>query len=159
MALVAEDLGIITEAVDALREQFNLPGMKIMQFAFSGEASNPYLPHNHQINSVVYTGTHDNDTTLSWLETLNDDEKHIIRQYFNFPYDALNKVLMSQTMASVAKLAILPLQDIMELGEGDRMNTPGTAEGNWQWRFSWEQLTDDAKMNARQKNILYGRTE
>ncbi len=159
LTLVAEDLGIITREVDDLREQFNLPGMKIMQFAFSGEATNPYLPHNHQINSVVYTGTHDNDTTVSWLDGLDEGQKHIIREYFNFPYDALNKVLMSQTMASVAKLAILPLQDIMDLGEGSRMNTPGTAEGNWQWRFSWKQLTDDAKMNARHMNILYGRTE
>ncbi len=157
LSLVAEDLGIITEAVDELREQFNLPGMKIMQFAFSGEASNPYLPHNHQINSVVYTGTHDNDTTLSWLETLNDDEKHIIRQYFNFPYEQLNLVLMSSTMASVAKLAILPMQDLMNMGEGQRMNTPGTTAGNWQWRFSWKQLSEEAKMLARQMNTIYGR--
>lgn len=157
LALVAEDLGIITEAVEQLREQFNLPGMKILQFAFSGEASNPYLPHNHHSNSVVYTGTHDNDTTLSWLETLNDDEKHNIRQYFNFPYDPLNKVLMSNAMASVARLAILPMQDLMNLGEGHRMNTPGTTEGNWQWRFGWEQLTDEVIMLAREMNTLYGR--
>jgi len=157
LSLVAEDLGIITDEVDNLRMQFNLPGMKILQFAFSGESSNPYLPHNHQVNSVVYTGTHDNDTTLSWLNTLNDDEKQMIRQYFNFPYDPLNQVLMSRTMASVSKLAILPLQDLMHQGEGHRMNTPGTVEGNWQWRFNWEQLTDEVRMQARQMNTLYGR--
>ena len=157
LSLVAEDLGIITQEVDELREEFNLPGMKILQFAFSGEASNPYLPHNHQINSVVYTGTHDNDTTLSWLDTLNEDEKQFVRQYFNFPYDPLNQVLMCRTMASVAKLAILPLQDLMNLGEGHRMNTPGTVEGNWQWRFSWEQLCDEVKSSARQMNTIFGR--
>ena len=157
LSLVAEDLGIITAEVDELREEFNLPGMKILQFAFSGEASNPYLPHNHQVNSVVYTGTHDNDTTLSWIESLNEDEKQNIRQYFNFPYDPLNQVMMSRTMASVAKLAILPLQDLMNLGEGYRMNTPGTVEGNWQWRFSWDQLSDEAKSSARQMNVIFGR--
>lgn len=157
LALVAEDLGIITEEVDDLREQFNLPGMKILQFAFSGEASNPYLPHNHQTNSVVYTGTHDNDTTLSWLESISDDEKNYIREYFNFPYENLNQVLMSTAMASVAKLALIPLQDLMGLGEGHRMNTPGTVEGNWQWRFSWEQLSEEARSMARQMNTLYGR--
>ena len=157
LALVAEDLGIITEEVNDLREQFNLPGMKILQFAFSGESSNPYLPHNHQVNSVVYTGTHDNDTTLSWLETLNDDEKHYLQQYFNFPYEQLNQVLMNTAMASVAKLAILPMQDLLSCGVGHRMNTPGTTEGNWQWRFSWEQLNEEIRTLARQMNSLYGR--
>ena len=106
---------------------------------------------------MVYTGTHDNDTTLSWIESLNEDEKQNIRQYFNFPYDPLNQVMMSRTMASVAKLAILPLQDLMNLGEGYRMNTPGTVEGNWQWRFSWDQLSDEAKSSARQMNVIFGR--
>ena len=157
LALVAEDLGIITEEVNDLREEFNLPGMKILQFAFSGESSNPYLPHNHQVNSVVYTGTHDNDTTLSWLETLNEEEKHYLRQYFNFPYEQLNQVLMNTAMASVAKLAILPMQDLLSCGVGHRMNTPGTTEGNWQWRFSWEQLNEEIRMLAKHMNSFYGR--
>ncbi len=157
LSLVAEDLGIITKEVEALREQFNLPGMKIMQFAFSGEATNPYLPHNHQINSVVYTGTHDNDTTLSWLDTLSEDEKCYIREYFNYPYENLNQVLMNVTMESVGKLAILPLQDLLQLGEGHRMNTPGTIEGNWQWRFGWDQITEETRTRARKMNTLYGR--
>ncbi len=157
LTLVAEDLGIITEEVNELREKFNLPGMKIMQFAFSGESSNPYLPHNHQVNSVVYTGTHDNDTTLSWLESLKEDEKNYIKQYFNFPYEPLNQVLMNMTLASVAKLAILPMQDLMGFGFGHRMNTPGITEGNWVWRFSWEQLKEETKMQARHINTLYGR--
>ena len=157
LSLVAEDLGIITEEVEALREQFNLPGMKIMQFAFSGEPGNPYLPHNHQVNSVVYTGTHDNDTTLSWLETISEDEKHFIREYFNYPYESLNLVLMSVTMASVSRLAVLPLQDLLQLGAGHRMNTPGTIEDNWQWRFGWEQITEETQTIARKMNTLYGR--
>ncbi len=157
LSLVAEDLGIITAEVNDLREQFNLPGMKILQFAFSGESSNPYLPHNHQINSVVYTGTHDNDTTVSWLESLNDDERYYLQQYFNFPYESLNYVLNSAALASVAKLAILPMQDLIAAGVGQRMNTPGTIEGNWQWRFSWEQLTDDYRVQAKQMNERYGR--
>lgn len=157
LSLVAEDLGVITEKVDALRKQFSLPGMKILQFAFSGEPSNPYLPHNHQINSVVYTGTHDNDTTLSWLNGLNDEEKQRIQQYFNYPYEKLHQVLMNAAMASVAKLAILPMQDILELGEGFRMNTPGTTEGNWRWRFQWEALTDELRATRRRMNNLYGR--
>ncbi len=157
LTLVAEDLGIITAEVNELREQFNLPGMKILQFAFSGDSANPYLPHNHQVNSVVYTGTHDNDTSLSWLESLNDDEKHIIQEYFNFPYEPLNHVLMSAAMVSVAKLAVLPMQDLLNCGVGHRMNTPGTVEGNWQWRFSWEQVDDEIKAQARQMNQLYGR--
>ncbi|WP_198262637.1 4-alpha-glucanotransferase [sulfur-oxidizing endosymbiont of Gigantopelta aegis] len=157
LALVAEDLGIITDEVNELREKFNLPGMKILQFAFSGESSNPYLPHNHQLNSVVYTGTHDNDTTQAWLNTLNDDEKHYLQQYFNFPYEQLNQVLMNTAMASVAKLAIIPMQDLMGLAEGERMNTPGTTEGNWQWQFSWAQLDEETKNLGRQMNTLYGR--
>ncbi len=157
LTLVAEDLGIITKEVDELREQFNLPGMKILQFAFSGESSNPYLPHNHQVNSVVYTGTHDNDTTLSWLSTLNDDEKHYLQQYFNFPYEQIHQVLMNTAIASVAKLAILPMQDILHCGIGHRMNTPGTIEGNWQWRFNWDQLSEETKMLTRQMNHIYGR--
>ncbi len=157
LVLVAEDLGIITAEVDQLREQFNLPGMKIMQFAFSGESSNPYLPHNHSINSVVYTGTHDNDTTLSWLETLGEEEKCYVREYFNYPYVHLNLVLMNVAMASVARTAILPLQDLLQLGTGHRMNTPGTIEGNWLWRFVWEQLEEEPLALARQMNTLYGR--
>ncbi len=157
LSLVAEDLGVITEQVEALRKQFFLPGMKILQFAFSGEPSNPYLPHNHQVNSVVYTGTHDNDTTLSWLNSLDDREKHRIQQYLNYPYEKLHQVMMNTALASVAKLAILPMQDILELGEGSRMNTPGTTEGNWHWRFQWDMLTDEIKASSRKMNNLYGR--
>jgi len=141
--LVAEDLGIITDEVEALRDDFNLPGMKILQFAFDGNHDNPYLPINHVQNSVVYTGTHDNDTTEGWGAKLRKDERDYIFEYLGFPNCSLHCALIQAALASVAHLAILPMQDILELGSEHRMNTPGTTEGNWQWRFQWEQLTPE----------------
>lgn len=143
LALVAEDLGIITPEVEALRDEFHLPGMKILQFAFSGGADNPYLPHRHEHNSVVYTGTHDNDTTVGWVEGLNDDERRYIYDYLDNPQTSLHCALIHAALGSVANLAIIPMQDILELGSEHRMNTPGTTEGNWQWRFQWQQLTSE----------------
>jgi len=141
--LVAEDLGVITQEVDDLRNSFHLPGMKILQFAFGDDATNPYLPHNYQQNSVVYTGTHDNDTTLGWYHSLTDMEKHRVYELLGTPAIPMPQALMQAAFASVANLAIIPMQDILELGSYDRMNTPGTTSGNWQWRFSWSQLTPD----------------
>lgn len=141
--LVAEDLGVITDEVEALRDQFELPGMKILQFAFDGGTDNPYLPHNHTQNSVVYTGTHDNDTTLGWFNPLSDGEKHFIYEYLGFPQTEMPYALIHAAFESIANLAIVPMQDVLELGSEDRMNTPGTIEGNWDWRFSWEQVTEE----------------
>jgi len=143
VSLVAEDLGIITEEVDALRYEFDLPGMKILQFAFDGSSDNLYLPHNHEKNSVVYTGTHDNDTTLGWFNSLSDHEKHRIYEYLGFSKTSMPFTLIGTAFGSVANLAIVPMQDILELGSEYRMNIPGTCEGNWSWRFNWEQLTAD----------------
>jgi len=139
--LIAEDLGIITDEVEALRDEFDLPGMKILQFAFDGNHDNPYLPINHILNSVVYTGTHDNDTTAGWAAKLRDNERNYIYEYLGFPANSLHCALIQAALASVANLAVIPMQDILELGSEQRMNTPGTTEGNWQWRFQWEQLT------------------
>lgn len=141
--LVAEDLGIITEAVVALRDEFNLPGMKILQFAFGGDRNNPYLPDNYDKNCVVYTGTHDNDTTVGWSRQLRDDERRYIYDYLGNPSLPLHCALIQAALASVANLAIIPMQDILELGSEHRMNTPGTIEGNWQWRFQWDQLAPE----------------
>jgi len=141
--LVAEDLGIITPEVNELRDEFNLPGMKILQFAFGGDANNPYLPDHYVKNCVVYTGTHDNDTTIGWLEKLNEDEKRYIYDYLGSPSLSLNCALIHAALASVANLAIIPMQDILELGSEHRMNTPGTTKGNWSWRFEWVQLTQE----------------
>jgi len=143
LALVAEDLGIITPEVEALRDEFHLPGMKILQFAFGGNADNPYLPDNYEKNCVVYTGTHDNDTTLGWSEKLSDAEKPYIFDYLGNPAISLHCALIQTALASVANLAIIPMQDILELGTEHRMNTPGTTVGNWNWRFQWYQLAPE----------------
>lgn len=157
IALVAEDLGIITAEVDALRNNFNLPGMKILHFAFDGNGGNAYLPHNHIQNSVVYTGTHDNDTTLGWFNTLNDHEKHRVYEYLGFSQTAMPFTLVGVALASVANLAIIPMQDILELGSDDRMNVPGTSEGNWAWSFEWDQLTQEQVGRFTQLIRLFGR--
>ena len=143
ISLVAEDLGIITEEVDALRCDFQLPGMKILQFAFDGTSDNLYLPHNHEKNSVVYTGTHDNDTTLGWFNSLNDHDKHYVYEYLGFSRTSMPYTLIGTALSSTANLAMIPMQDILELGSSDRMNIPGTCEGNWKWRFEWNQLTEE----------------
>jgi 4-alpha-glucanotransferase len=144
IALIAEDLGIITPEVNALREKFDLAGMKIMQFAFSGEADNPYLPENHEVNSVVYTGTHDNDTTVGWEKSLDENQRALVCETLKIDEsENIPEGLMRCTLNSVAKLAILPMQDILELDGTHRMNTPGTTVGNWQWNFHWEQISSD----------------
>ena len=141
--LVAEDLGIITPEVEELRDEFNLPGMKILQFAFGGGPDNPYLPDHYVKNCVVYTGTHDNDTTVGWLHKLNDDEKRYIYEYLGNPQMSLHCALIHAAFSSVANLAIIPMQDVLELDTIHRMNTPGTTEGNWRWRFQWHQLAQE----------------
>lgn len=148
--LVAEDLGIITQEVDALRKKYNLPGMKILQFAFSGEPDNPYLPHNIEADSVVYTGTHDNDTTVGWHSTMDERQLEHLHAHLGDgnqqvqAHDILN-ALIEMAMTSKANLAIIPMQDILALDSTHRMNTPGTSTGNWHWRFNWQQLTGERR--------------
>lgn len=143
LPLVAEDLGFITEDVHRLREQFSLPGMKVMQFSFDGSADNPYLLINHEINSVVYTGTHDNDTSLAWYQSMSPEVRSSIDDELGQNNMTMPWSLIDYTMASVAKLVIIPMQDILALGAGHRLNTPGTVGNNWTWQFSWQQLSDD----------------
>ena len=144
LPLVAEDLGTITPEVTALRQRHGLPGMLVLQFAFEGGPDNPYLPQNHVTDAVVYTGTHDNDTTLSWFEKLDTDaQEHVLTTLDST--EPMPRALVQVALQSVAQLAIIPLQDVLELGAGHRMNTPGTAAGNWRWRFGWEQLTSDTR--------------
>lgn len=157
LPLVAEDLGIITPEVESLRDRFALPGMKILQFAFDGGASNPYLPHHHPLNSVVYTGTHDNDTTLSWFENLDPDQQRHVYDYLGCPEIPMPWALIRCALASDARLAMLPMQDILGLGKGHRMNTPGTTADNWRWRFAWSQLTDGMVSLLEEWIRLYGR--
>ncbi|HED14662.1 MAG TPA: 4-alpha-glucanotransferase, partial [Gammaproteobacteria bacterium] len=136
LPFVAEDLGIITPQVRALLEEFGLPGMKILQFAFAGDANNPYLPHNHDRHSVVYTGTHDNDTTLGWYQDCSADIQRKVLEYFAKPGEEMPWPMIRSALASVATMAIIPMQDLLSLGGLARMNRPGTIENNWQWRMN-----------------------
>ena len=143
MPIIAEDLGIITPDVDALRRQFDLPGMRVLHFAFGGASDNTYLPHNYEANTVVYTGTHDNNTTPGWWAQASDAERQHVREYFALkPEDepSIHWVLIRAACASVADTAIHPLQDVLGLGAESRMNLPGVGEGHWEWRFSWDQV-------------------
>lgn len=143
--LIAEDLGIITKEVDALREKYHLPGMKVLQFAFSGEEDNPYLPQNIEPDSVIYTGTHDNNTTVGWYESLDEHNRWLVHEYIKTVRGEEHQVKMPQDLIEIALeskafLAIIPMQDLLALNGDNRMNTPGTTVGNWDWRFEWQQL-------------------
>lgn len=157
LPLVAEDLGVITPEVDALRRGFDLPGMKILQFAFDGGSANPYLPHHHEALCVVYTGTHDNDTTVGWFAGLTEEQKNVALDYFGYPGEAMPWPMIRSALSSVAKLAVIPMQDLLSQGSEHRMNTPGTSNGNWSWRFSWDQLPHDLSPRLAHLNRLYGR--
>jgi 4-alpha-glucanotransferase len=157
LPIVAEDLGIITPEVEHLRNQFDLPGMKILQFAFEKNPNNPYLPHNHIQRSVVYTGTHDNDTTLGWFNSLDDPAKLLCLEYLNFPHDPMPWPLIHAALASVARVSIMPMQDILSLGSNARMNIPGTTQGNWRWRFQWSDVPGALPERLHSLNKIYGR--
>jgi len=135
LPLIAEDLGIITPAVDAMRERFGLPGMKILQFAFGDDDNNPYLPHNHTPDSVVYTGTHDNDTTLGWFTSAPAHVRQHALDVLQAKASDMPWAMIEAALASPAKLAVIPMQDLLELGSEARFNTPATLEGNWNWRM------------------------
>jgi 4-alpha-glucanotransferase len=159
MPVVAEDLGVITPDVDALRRDFRMPGMRVLQFAFGGDAANPHLPHNHGVDTVVYTGTHDNDTTTGWYATLDDNARRHLQDYLGLWDGDGPDALMRAALASVAQLAVLPLQDILQLGSEARLNLPGTVTGNWQWRAPPDGLTPALARHHRELNALFGRSE
>ena len=140
--LVAEDLGVITDDVIALRRDFHLPGMAVLQFAFDAHADNPHKPENVEPETVYFTGTHDNDTTLGWYTSLSEEVRHQVRQQLNAAdADQVLDAMCSTVLTSRAQMAVLPLQDVLRLGSEARMNTPGTISGNWNWRFDWNMLT------------------
>ena len=143
LPLIAEDLGVITPEVEALRDNWGLAGMKILQFAFDGNPNNPYLPHNHLHASVVYTGTHDNDTTLGWHHQLDPDTRERVHDYLGHPSELWPWPLIRCAWASVACLSVVPMQDLLGLGGSHRMNVPGVVGGNWRWRFEWDWLPDE----------------
>jgi 4-alpha-glucanotransferase len=157
LPLVAEDLGIITTEVETLRDAHHLPGMKVLHFAFGGGADNPYLPHNHIINSVVYTGTHDNNTTLGWFRELDEHTRAHVLDYLGGESEQIPELLVRAAFASVARLAVAPLQDVLALGGEHRMNQPGVANGCWRWRFRWDQVGHEVAGHYRHLLELYGR--
>ncbi|MDH3307603.1 MAG: 4-alpha-glucanotransferase, partial [Acidimicrobiia bacterium] len=134
--IIAEDLGEISPAVEELRDAFDLPGMKILQFAFDDDETNPFLPHNYPVNCVAYTGTHDNDTTRGWWATAPEHERHYARSYLSTDGSDITWDLIEAAMTSRASFAIVPIQDVLDLPTTARMNTPGVPAGNWQWRMA-----------------------
>jgi 4-alpha-glucanotransferase len=157
MPFLAEDLGVITDDVIALRERFGLPGMAILQFAFDGERDNPFLPHNLDPHTAVYTGTHDNDTTLGWYRSLADMERRRVDRYRNGADGDVCWDMLRLAWASVAETAICPLQDVLGLGSEARMNYPGRAIGNWGWRFRGGDLRPELAGRLRALTDCYGR--
>ncbi len=158
--LIAEDLGILTDEVIALRDACGFPGMAVLHFAFGGGPDNPYLPHHHQPNQVVYPGTHDNDTTLGWYGAESPGVCDHFRRYFETDGSAPQWTLLKAALASPARLAVVPLQDLMNLGTEARLNTPGTSLGNWQWRYQPDQLhrlRKDSGAYLKSLNTLHGR--
>jgi 4-alpha-glucanotransferase len=155
--VIAEDLGIITPEVVALRDRYNFPGMKIVQFAFDSGPSNAYLPHNHLKNSVIYTGTHDNDTTAGWYASLSDAQRSRVNFYVGSDGGDAVQCLVRSVIMSVADTAIVPFQDLLTAGSEARMNIPGTAFDNWEWRFTWDLLDRDLVRRIRDQVECYGR--
>ena len=160
LPFIAEDLGVITPEVEALRDEFGLPGMRVLQFAFGGGADNPFLPHHYVRNAVAYTGTHDNDTTVGWFRGLDKKARAAVRDYAGSGSDGKWDpawALIRLAWASVADRAIAPLQDVLSLGSTARMNTPGTGTGNWRWRYRAETLRDDVLDRLGELTTTYGR--
>lgn len=156
--VIAEDLGEITPEVLELRDQFQLPGMKILLFAFGGGTDNPYLPFCYDKNYVVYTGTHDNNTAVGWFNQLSEGERHTVINYLgHLSPEGIHWDLTRLALASVADLAIIPLQDVMGLGSECRMNFPGTSENNWAWRYVPEQLEQHFADKLAVMSVAYGR--
>jgi 4-alpha-glucanotransferase len=160
LPIIAEDLGLITPEVEALLKQVGFPGMKVLQFAFTSDprAMVPgFLPHNFERNCVVYTGTHDNDTTVGWYNAASGGERASVRRYLGGHCDVVNWELIRLAMMSVAHTAIFPLQDVLGIGSEGRMNTPGRASGNWGWRYVDGMLTDAVRERLKEMTETYGR--
>ncbi len=158
MPFVAEDLGIITPEVTALRDEFNLPGLSVLQFGFDGTADNPHSIRNQRSNTIVYTGTHDNDTTLGWFESLDPDVQPRVIHELPEHVGPMPWPLIAAALDSPARTAIIPMQDWLELDSRSRTNTPGTTEGNWCWSFKWEQLAPGMNEKISSLVQLSGRT-
>lgn len=157
LPILAEDLGFITQDVHDLRDAFNFPSMKILQFGFDSKEGSPYVPHLFNINSVAYTGTHDNDTVLGWFEKASTEDKQYFLDYTNSDGKNVSWDFLRLAWASVSLIALAPLQDVLSLGSEARMNTPSVASGNWQWRFKWEQITSELTDKLNKLTVIYQR--
>ncbi len=157
LPIIAEDLGVITPEVEALRDAFGFPGMKILQFGFGGERNSSFLPHNFGRNSVVYTGTHDNETSTGWYQNASREEQDHVRRYIARDGHDIAWDMIRLAYASVSHMAVVPMQDLLKLGNEARMNFPGKASGYWQWRFTSEMLTQEIIWRLRELTELYGR--
>ena len=158
LPIIAEDLGVITPEVEQLRDSNGFPGMKILQFAFDSKEDNDFLPHNYTANSVVYTGTHDNDTALGWYQNASPEDKKFARAYLDCRSDNFVWKLIRTAWASPSGLSIVPLQDLLELGNEARTNMPGSASGNWEWRFGEDVLSDALAFKLRGLTRTYRRS-
>ena len=156
LALIAEDLGVITPDVEKLREEFELPGMKVLQFAFSGP-DNLFLPHAYPRHCVVYTGTHDNDTTRGWYEAASESERDFCRRYVRSDGTDIVWDLIRLAWSSSAAIALAPMQDLLDLGTEARMNLPGKPSGSWIWRMPEKAATAELAARLRELNYLYER--
>ena len=143
LPLIAEDLGVITPEVEALRDRLEIPGMKVLQFGFGDPGAHIYLPHKYEPNTVVYTGTHDNDTTPGWWRTASEAERQSAAAYFGSGHDGIQWAMIRAAETSVSRLCVIPLQDVLGLGSEGRMNIPSRADGNWSWRYAPGALSTD----------------
>jgi 4-alpha-glucanotransferase len=158
--VVAEDLGLITDDVRDLLKSTGFPGMKVLQFAFGSDVRNAYLPHNFaDPNCVVYTGTHDNDTTRGWFADASEHERAYLRRYTGIDGSHVSQDLMRLALGSIANTAIVPMQDVLDLGSEARMNTPGALHGNWAWRILAEQLDPRHAACLAEMTTTYGRSQ
>ncbi|WP_370232120.1 4-alpha-glucanotransferase [Marinobacter nauticus] len=157
LPLVAENLGIIGEDVEALRHRFRLPGMTVIQFGFDGSAANPHLLHNHKEWDLVYTGTHDNDTTLGWYQSLDERTREHVNRYLRINGPDMPWPVIQAAMGSVSRLVIVPIQDLLALGSEARFNTPGTIQGNWKWTLPEDYRARIDLPGLRNIVNLYGR--
>ncbi|MDD5608751.1 MAG: 4-alpha-glucanotransferase, partial [Ignavibacterium sp.] len=159
--ILAEDLGVITPPVEKLRDDFEFPGMKILQFAFGTNMETKFLPHNYIPNCVVLTGAHDNDTTRAYFEKAklekDSDIYDHVQKYLNYFGNDIVYELIRAAYASVANIVIVPMQDILNLGGEARMNFPGRLGGNWMWRFTWDQITSELHLKYLGLTKLYER--
>ena len=160
LRVIAEDLGFLTESVLEMLKESGFPGMKVLQFAFDGSEDSSYLPYKYDSNCVVYTGTHDNETTKGWLENLQGHDLKFVREYINCYEQPVNDcvwALIRMALSSVAELAIIPIQDYLCLGNEARMNAPSTLGDNWKWRLTKNQISETTLYHMREVTRIYGR--